>query len=471
MVKKLSEHSSVVLPIIDEDIETCFLPETNEQPHKQPSNQPSSLNQESNKQINSDESHVPPQDTFNFCFIVFVILGLVNLLPWNVFITSTHYFIDFKLDTNQSRHSSYRRNFTLYIGVVGQVTNLIVSFATVFCFSLNNVKKIKTVLVVCFSVVFIQACSILVNTVNWPFLFFASCCFSIIILFVSTSYLNSYVLLASSFLPYKYINAIIVGNNLSGILISLLNILTKYFVNNVQTATFILYVLAVQILLLSIVLFKILETTQFYRYYVDEKTTIGIFNKEKEKSGPLTIKKLKTITSSSWRHLFLIVLNFFSTLVVFPVYMLQIKPSTSNFIIDPVWFHDVITILIFNVFVALGNLSVKHLKISDIRLLSWLVIVRCLCVFGVFSVCNFKPEIERNRIPILVHDDYLYSIICILFAFSFGNLTSNLLREIPSQVNDSRLVGKLVMFVGFLIVFSITSGLNFEKIFEQIVLF
>jgi hypothetical protein len=63
------------------------------------------------------------KDKFSIVYAIFLMYGIAILLPWNIFITATEYFVDFKLNTNTSRNATYRTDFTFYIGLVGQVTN------------------------------------------------------------------------------------------------------------------------------------------------------------------------------------------------------------------------------------------------------------------------------------------------------------------------------------------------------------
>jgi hypothetical protein len=73
----------------------------------------------------------PAKDKFYIVYAIFLLFGIAILLPWNIFITATGYFVDYKLDTNTSRNATYREDFTFYVGLVGQVTNVVMNLVNI----------------------------------------------------------------------------------------------------------------------------------------------------------------------------------------------------------------------------------------------------------------------------------------------------------------------------------------------------
>lgn len=187
--------------------------------------------------------------------------------------------------------------------------------------------------------------------------------------------------------------------------------------------------------------------------------------------------------------LFCIWLNFTSTLAIFPVYQLGIQPSNpDSFIISPKWYQDILTFLTFNVIVTLGNMLPKLIKkvkvlffprsckLSVIVFLfkpgpKWLpvpVIARAVIVFVFFAFCNFKPD-QRNHIPILIKNDYVYWAACIISPLSFGYFTSLLMMYTPTLVAPEH-SGYASMMGALMITIGVLTGLQFTKVFELIVL-
>lgn len=63
---------------------------------------------------------------------MFLLFGIANLLPWNIFITATDYFVSYKLNTTESANASYPGNFVFAVGTVGQVTNVLMNLVNIF---------------------------------------------------------------------------------------------------------------------------------------------------------------------------------------------------------------------------------------------------------------------------------------------------------------------------------------------------
>lgn len=67
--------------------------------------------QSSNASLLPKHSSVPlavrysPEDSFNFVYIIFFLMGIGSLLPWNFFITAKHYWL-YKLSSNTTQGSS-----------------------------------------------------------------------------------------------------------------------------------------------------------------------------------------------------------------------------------------------------------------------------------------------------------------------------------------------------------------------------
>jgi equilibrative nucleoside transporter 1/2/3 len=80
---------------------------------------------------NADEQRSPPKDKFFLVYAVMLLFGLASLLPWNIFITATSYFVDYKLNTNSSMNAAYRRDFTFYVGLIGQTTNVFMNLLNI----------------------------------------------------------------------------------------------------------------------------------------------------------------------------------------------------------------------------------------------------------------------------------------------------------------------------------------------------
>lgn len=131
-----------------------------------------------------------------------------------------------------------------------------------------------------------------------------------------------------------------------------------------------------------------------------------------------------------WMLYIAIFLNFFSTLLIFPVYQLGIERYSSSFFINDKWFQDITMYLTFNVVVILGNMLPKYVRKPGPKWLIVLVIARVVCMLIFYTFCNFEPT-KRNHIPVLIKNDYVYWGVSALFTFLYGHFASLLLMYIP----------------------------------------
>jgi equilibrative nucleoside transporter 1/2/3 len=85
----------------------------------------------------AEEHQAPPRDSVFLVYAVMLLFGLASLLPWNIFITATSYFVDYKLNTNTSMNATYRQDFTFYVGIIGQSTNVLMNLLNI-CISFGG---------------------------------------------------------------------------------------------------------------------------------------------------------------------------------------------------------------------------------------------------------------------------------------------------------------------------------------------
>jgi len=415
--------------------------------------------------IVSDSKRDVPKDKFFVVYVIFLLFGIATLLPWNIFITATDYFVKFKLNTNESANSTYRNNFVFAVGTVGQFTNVAMNlFNILVVFGGNPKNRIPYTLVLCSVVILFHVAMAIVDSSEWPFVFFIFCLVSVFLMYVATGILNSCIFYVVSIFPMEYVNAIIVGTNLSGIFTTFMSIGSKASSPNLRIAAIYYFLSAFIILMLALIGYFLMHKMVFYKYWAQVSE-----DNKKNTDSKLKVKvPYFAIIKKIWLLLFCIWLNFFSTLAIFPVFQLGIKRSCESFIINDFWFQDVVTFLTFNVLVTLGNMLPKLVKWPGPKWIPIPVILRAIIVFIFFALCNFKPS-ERNNIPILIQNDYVYWFGAGLSPFIFGYFTSLLMMYTPRQVEPEH-AGTASMISALTLAIGVVSGLQFTKVLEWIVL-
>jgi equilibrative nucleoside transporter 1/2/3 len=117
-------------------------------------------------------------------------------------------------------------------------------------------------------------------------------------------------------------------------------------------------------------------------------------------------------------------------LAIFPVYELGVELNSASFVVPEKWYQDVVTFLTFNCMCTIGSLMPDMVPKIAPKWISIGVIVRALVVFAFYAVCNFKPD-ERNMIPVLITNDYVYWFGSALSPFLFGFFTSSIMMLAP----------------------------------------
>lgn len=418
--------------------------------------------------IVSDAKRGAPKDNFYVIYVIFLLFGIATLLPWNIFITATDYFVKYKLNTNESANATYTNNFVFAVGTVGQITNVVMNLINILIvFGGNPKNRIPYTLVLCSVVILFHVAMAIVDSSGWPFVFFILCLVSVFLMYVATGIMNSCIFYAVSIFPMEYVNAIIVGTNISGIFTTFMSIGSKASSPNLRIAAIYYFLSAFIILMLALIGYFVMHKMAFYKYWAQ-------VSEENKKNNDLEGSKLKvktpywTIIKKIWLLLFCIWLNFFSTLAIFPVFQLGIRRSCDDFIIPDEWFQDVVTFLTFNVLVTLGNMLPKLVKWPGPKWIPIPVILRAVVVFIFFAFCNFKPD-ERKHIGVFITNDYVYWFGAGLSPFLFGYFTSLLMMYTPRQVEPEH-AGTASMIAALTLAIGVVSGLQFTKILEWIVL-
>ncbi len=154
---------------------------------------------------------------------------------------------------------------------------------------------------------------------------------------------------------------------MAGCFTALTNIIAKLTSHSdLYRSTIYYFLSAFIILLMSLSGYFVMHRMEFYKYWsqvnkeitkVQETINNNNNNNNRKKTIPYgkIIKKI-------WILLFCIWINFFSTLSIFPVYQLGVKPCRLDFFIGEEWFQDVVTFLTFNFCVLIGNTLPKIIK-------------------------------------------------------------------------------------------------------------
>lgn len=412
-----------------------------------------------------------PTDSFNFCKITLFFLGLVYLLPWNVYLTSIPYLIQYKFNV-----SSTATNLFNIMTTSGQFTNLFVNFiCMLFSHGRYNdfTKRILLSLIV-ITAHFIQMMCFTFATIETEtlFIFYVVIITSLLICCAMTGVLNAAIFQLASIFPPDYINYIIIGNNVAGALVSITSLFSKFIFNSIDVSSFFYYMIAYMLTTLCIVFYVWMVKTKFFRHRLNF-IFLNLPANSIESDNLLDL--ITNIIILHWEcaslvkyQLFALFINFVSTLMIFPLFLLNVHSSGYVPLFVQKYWVDITVFITFNFSVLLGNVATRYINIQNKYILLVLVYVRVLLGCSLFLLCNYHPVKDKaafRLLPVIIENDYVYWLINIIYSFMFGILTSllaiNIIASVPLEYKKTAAV-----LISFTINFGVVCGLQFYSFFE-----
>ncbi|CEF62605.1 Equilibrative nucleoside transporter 3 [Strongyloides ratti] len=429
----------------------------------------SNLDHESIKFVSEDklnhETTSSPTDKGSIVYIHFFLQGIGTLIPWNLFITiAPMYFINYKLKDNTQLDTPtfYAINFFSFLGFFA-------NFPQLFLQGLNIVtpmkgelsKRIKIVIPCIGSVVALTIFLIYVDISNWIDIFFWITMISVAFMCATNGvYQNSMFGLAANF-PQKYTNAMILGANICGTFVSLINIMTIIALDNVQLTAFVYFMIALATLAICFVSMFFVEKNKYYKYNM----SVCTIEKEKlmednSKQESIHQQLLHVWKCSSQQYMNIFVL-FFITLACFPHMFCDISIFRSNgvyeFIVPEQLYVPVFTFLLFNFSTVIGTIAADYIKILKPRHY-WIPIYLRISVFIVLFFCNYHSA--NRKLPVIFYNEWIPITMNVFLAITNAYFTSVIMMHIPKSV-DSKHAQMAGMVGSFFIIFGITMGVLF----------
>uniref|UniRef100_A0A671YIJ6 Solute carrier family 29 member 1a n=1 Tax=Sparus aurata TaxID=8175 RepID=A0A671YIJ6_SPAAU len=355
-----------------------------------------------------------PRDKYNAVWIIFFILGLGTLLPWNFFMTATMYFTSRLRDPTEDFASNHTANGTL-VGVdtrnvleskFNNVMTLCAMVPLLIFTCLNSFihqripqkLRISGSLTVIFVVFLITAILVKVDVAPLPF--FTITMIKIICINSFGAILQGSLFGLAGILPASYTTPIMSGQGLAGAFAAFSMICALASGSALQDSSFGYFITACVVILLAIMSYLALPRMEFFQYYTesggsrpsaDEENKMDLLRKEK-------------------------------------------------------YFIPVSCFLLFNMMDWAGR-SLTAVCMWPGKDSFWLpVLVGLRVVFiPLFMLCNVQP---RYYLPVWFSHDALYIIFMIFFSFSNGYLASLCMCFGPKKVaqHEAETAGAIMAF-------------------------
>ena len=274
-------------------------------------------------------------------------------------------------------------------------------------------------------------------------------------------------------LPPKYLNVVVTGMNLSGVVSAICAIISMAAAPRESTKAIAYFTLAVVFLIVCLVTYLMLLKNAFFVHYMKSAETNdqeerGVSRRESTASanpfsdnhinGPKQTRASSTIFREKvklymhilkqiWHQLLNIFFVYYVSLLLFPAVLGKVT-SVNKFAGD--YFGSVFCFLSFNLFSALGNLMLNYVPKIPAKYL-WIPVLARLAFIPFFLYCNFDAE---NRISVVLFGDWVYSIGVVIFALNTGYLSSLAIYYAPKLVEPEH-----ASLAGMMSSFSIMVGI------------
>ncbi|CAJ0588017.1 unnamed protein product, partial [Mesorhabditis spiculigera] len=387
-------------------------------------------------------------------------------MPWNMFITiADSYFVNYKM-IGEGGKNWYSLNFMYFLGIFSQLPNLILNLINIFVPVKGELTpRITISLTIVGAVVAFTDLFVFIDTAAWIPGFFWLTMISIAVLNGANGiYQNSIYGLASDF-PFKYTNAVVIGNNLCGTLVAIFAILAVLVTDNKAYQAFGYFTVSLLTIIGCLFSFFKLKSLRYYQYHNE----LGNANRAKDDSGPASFNDYLETLKQGWPQFMNVFLVFFVTLTIFPNMMVFINPHTVvpgpngttelhyDFVLPESQYMNFCVFLLFNIFAFFGSLTANYVQFPSHEYL-WIMTWARVLFIPFFMYCNYYPL--KRTLAVLFPSYYTYIVGAILMSFTSGYFSSLGMMYAPRVVDPSRarIAG---MMAAFFLIFGIVSGLFF----------
>uniref|UniRef100_A0A1B6CLN8 Equilibrative nucleoside transporter 3 n=1 Tax=Clastoptera arizonana TaxID=38151 RepID=A0A1B6CLN8_9HEMI len=277
-----------------------------------------------------------------------------------------------------------------------------------------------------------------VNTDHWQNEFFILTISIVVLLNVASAILQSGLFGVVGKFPSKYITAAVSGQALGGILAAVSEVTSLWVGASPIRSAFVYFIMADVFILISLFTYVLLSQSIFFKYYLLDTANAGNFQYapvNQPSSSVVRDISYTSILKKIWVHGMSVFFCFVVTLSLYPsvtgLINTQFKGDGSAW--HDIYFVPVVAYLLFSCMDYMGRLIAGWLQWPENR----------SCLLGLFSVlrivfvplillCNAQP---RHHLPVLIHADYIYVLIVIIFGLSNGYIANIVFICVPKIVD------------------------------------
>ncbi|GMR32240.1 hypothetical protein PMAYCL1PPCAC_02435 [Pristionchus mayeri] len=418
-----------------------------------------------------------PVDKWSLVYLIIFLHGIGTLMPWNMFLTiADSYYVNYKMmeftENNTMAETWYSKNYMISQNVCSQLPNLILNFVNIFIVVKGDLtKRIGISLCVVGAAVLFTMSFIYMDTWTWQGGFFALTLLSVILLNGTNGiYQNSIFGLVSDF-PFKYTNAVIIGNNFCGTFVSIISIASTYLFESNELRAMVYFGISLLTIAFCFASFFTLKKLPFYRFYAKSEQKSVEDGESSEEQQAVTFREFWATFKEGWIGFTNVFLTFFVTLTIFPATMINVQPDTDNILYTSVGsnrglYIGVYVFLLFNLLAFIGSMLGSYKQVIAPEHMRIWVYIRVLLI-PAFCFLNLYPD-TRGILPVLCTSNWCYFILSSIMSLSSGYLSSLSMMYITRYVSAER-ARTAMMMAAFFLISGIVAGIVFSRVLESFV--
>ncbi|XP_015258369.1 PREDICTED: equilibrative nucleoside transporter 3 [Cyprinodon variegatus] len=396
-----------------------------------------------------------PEDSYFLVYIIFFVMGVGSLLPWNFFITAKHYW-HYKL-SNSSDHSG-RSGLSDYFE---SYVSLASAGPSVFCLILNyflvnrlsaNVRILSS-LVVMLLVFVVTTVMVKVDVSEHRMEFFAGTLASVAVVSGASNVFCGSVFGISGYFPMRISQALISGQAMGGTLTAVASIVTLSVAEDVTSNALAYFLTADVFILICITSYLLLPKFAYSRHYMLGKSCARPGSLTEDHAA--TVPPLQPIIRKAGILGFCVFYVFFITISVFPTISsgIQSVNADSGSPWTTTYFVPLTSFLLYNLADFCGRQATAWVQIPGptSRVLPALVLCRSVMV-PLLMFCNYQP---RGHLHTVLFPSDVYPVIfnCLL------GLSNGYLGTLPMIYGPKVVPRELAEATGVVMSFFLSLGL------------
>lgn len=409
-----------------------------------------------------------PEDSYYFVYIIFFLMGIGSLLPWNFFITAKHYWL-YKL-SNSTDHSggeeqssdlsNYFESYLAIASTVPSVLCLLLNYVLVNRLSPN--MRILSALFVILLVFVITTVLVKVDVSDCRTGFFVGTLVSVAVVSGASNIFTGSMFGISGHFPMRISQAFISGQAMGGTLSAVASIVDLAAANDVTNSALAYFLTADIFILLCIISYLLLPKLAYSRHYMLGSTHSSPGVMSEGGGAASTIPPLQPILQKTWVLGLSVFYVFFVSIMLFPAVSsgIQSVHKDSGNPWTTTYFVPLTSFLLYNVADFCGRQATAWLQVPGptSRVLPALVLCRSVIV-PLIMFCNYQP---REHLHTVLFADDVYPVVfnCLL------GLSNGYLGTLPMIYGPKVVPRELAEATGVVMSFFLTLGLAVGSAFS-----